>query len=182
MTEYVYIMRGGGYIKVGQSKDVYRRMNGLNKGTVPFPVSLVGFAMCAEDARNVEAFMQHIMPDRLQGEWFKDSGQPDDDLRELMHAAKTDLKMGRKMKIYDQQPLQAAIKIHEEGKRGDDVDPKAVAKIFDRSGAVHNWQESGKAPKTSSKGMSKSDAPMTPAKAKKIHKAKMLDRLKAMGK
>lgn len=194
MTEYVYIMRGGGYIKVGQSKDVYVRLNGFNAGTVPFPMALVCFAFCMDDVGNVELWLQSRMTERTQGEWFKDTGQSDEGLRSLMRGACLHLKMGRAMKVYDTAPLAEARALHEKMHAVPGDPAREAAEIMARLGpsapvdapksepdtAPHKWQESGKSVKTSRRKRAKPRKELTPLKIKYANKIKMLERLERM--
>lgn len=86
MPEYVYIMRGGGYIKVGKSKDIVNRLRHFNRGHVPFRMDLVCYAEFSNDANSfhVESYLLQMFPDKTIGEWFLDNDQPESHFLEAM--------------------------------------------------------------------------------------------------
>lgn len=78
MLFFVYIMRGGGYIKVGQSKDVVSRLRHFNRGHLPFLLDLVCYTELPEvEAFDTENYLINEMPNRTIGEWSKDTGASD---------------------------------------------------------------------------------------------------------
>lgn len=72
---FLYVLRGGGYLKVGLSTDLTRRVASMNGGTVPFPVELVGHALVHRDvALRAEMEVLSRLGRRAQGEWVFDEG------------------------------------------------------------------------------------------------------------
>ncbi len=73
---FVYIMRGGGWLKPGISRDVESRLRHFNGGHVPFEMELILFMECRDiaQAKNIEFELFGMLPKRARGEWFVDLG------------------------------------------------------------------------------------------------------------
>lgn len=71
---FLYVLKGGGYLKVGISRDLTRRVASMNGGAVPFEVSLVGSALVHQDvALRAEMDVLSRLGRRARGEWvFED--------------------------------------------------------------------------------------------------------------
>lgn len=70
---FVYAMRGGGYIKIGVSDDIERRLLSFNSGALPFEMSLICLGEAdTVSALEMEAGLLRAMP-RLRGEWVAGS-------------------------------------------------------------------------------------------------------------
>lgn len=67
---HVYIMRCGGYYKIGVSKDPERRARELDKR--PYKVELVFVSSATEYAYKVESCIHEwLEEDKVGGEWFR---------------------------------------------------------------------------------------------------------------
>jgi hypothetical protein len=76
---FVYVLRGGGFIKFGISRDLTRRHKNLTSGTLPFPVTLVCYAVLEDDvARLLERALLNWELEHAHGEWFVDDGRTDE--------------------------------------------------------------------------------------------------------
>jgi len=188
LSNYVYILRGGGYLKVGQSTNVFVRLRGFNQGGAPFPLELVAFARCNQDVGAVEQYVQNKVPHRTQGEWFRDSGQTDFELGMLLHSASLFLRLGATMKIFEADVMQIAEEIHEKINRVEGNPARDAAAIFATQASPNppkganlkapaNWQESGIPANAPAESSPQKARKLTPAQVKRAHKAKMLERL-----
>ena len=74
MNSFVYIMRAGGFVKIGMSSNPDKRRADLQTSN-PETVSLVAVASCASRAvaGNLEKRLHKLFhKDRVNGEWFND--------------------------------------------------------------------------------------------------------------
>lgn len=68
---FVYAMRGGGYVKIGVSDDIQKRLKTFNGGALPFTMSVICLAQATtEDAIKIEYDMLSWLPGRMNGEWI----------------------------------------------------------------------------------------------------------------
>lgn len=83
MTEYVYFIQAGQYIKVGRAKDVMSRLDQLKAGS-PFPLTLLG-AIPGSRKREIQIHekFKHL---RAHGEWFSRCPEIENYIRDTLQA------------------------------------------------------------------------------------------------
>jgi hypothetical protein len=82
---FVYVLRGGGFIKFGISKQLSRRHKALSQGALPFPVDLVGYAVLPDEiAKMLERALLNWDMDHANGEWFHDDGRSAESILEYI--------------------------------------------------------------------------------------------------
>lgn len=82
---FVYVLRGGGFIKFGITKQLSRRHKALTQGTLPFRVDLVGYAVLPDEvARLLERALLNWELQHANGEWFHDDGRSGESILDYM--------------------------------------------------------------------------------------------------
>lgn len=169
---FVYILRGGGYIKFGITQNLTMRSRTISGGTAPFKTRIVAYAVLEDEiARSLEADLLRINLPHANGEWFHDEGHSDAEFAEIMRETVANYGSHLSLRVYTDSDPDAHLR---DGKLELKV---AVASAIASASGERNWQIFDKV----AKPKVAQTAPLTKAQLQKATKIKMMQRLEKIG-
>jgi hypothetical protein len=165
---FVYILRGGGYIKFGITGNLKARFDNLNGGGVPFKLRIVAYAVLDDEvARQLEVDLLRINLPHANGEWFCDEGHSDDAFAEIMRETVANYGSHLALRVYtDSEPCAHLAD-------GSAARKAAMGTAIATASGERQWQIFGK----KDKPPRIQTAPMTKRQLQNDNKIKMMKRL-----